>query len=112
MTLTFGFALGSRKKIVYMRVQDHLRKMGLGQRALKRMMEPDLGYTELQPEVSAETPDAQTFRRLFQLARPPARASEAIRHRASTTRPRAAIGSGRAAASPPTLAPSTPNLTN
>ena len=47
MTLTFGFALGLRKKIVYMRVQDHLRKMGLGQRALKRMMEADLGYTEL-----------------------------------------------------------------
>jgi hypothetical protein len=73
MTLTFGFALALRKKIVYMRVQDHLRKMGLGQRALKRMMEADLGYTELVREVSAaKTPDAQTFRRLFQLARPPA----------------------------------------
>ena len=71
MTFTFGFALGSRKKIVYMRVQDHLRKMGLGQRALKRMMEADLGYTDLVREVRARTPDAQTFRRLFQLARPP-----------------------------------------
>jgi hypothetical protein len=71
MTFTFGFALGLGKKIVYMRVQDHLRKMGLGQRALKRLMEADLGYTDLQPEARAVTPDAVTFRRLFELARPP-----------------------------------------
>jgi hypothetical protein len=71
MTLTFGFALGSRKKIVYMRVQDHLRNMGLGQRALKRMIEADLGYKDLVQGVRAGTADAQTFERLFQLARPP-----------------------------------------
>jgi hypothetical protein len=69
MAFGFGFALASGKKIVYMRVQDHLRKMGLGQRALRRMMQADLGYTELLRAVTAKAPDAQTFERLFQAAR-------------------------------------------
>jgi hypothetical protein len=60
-----------RKQIVYMRVQDHLWKMSLGQRALKRMMEADLGYTALSAGVSARGSDAQTFVRLFELARAP-----------------------------------------
>jgi hypothetical protein len=77
MTLTFGFALALDQKIVYLRVQDHLRKMGLGQRALTRLSE--LGYTELVREVTDKAEDAQRFRRLFSLARETGRGDAAAR---------------------------------
>jgi hypothetical protein len=79
MTLMFGFALALRKKIVYLRVQDHLRKMGLGQRALRRMSE--LGYTELVREVTDKAEEAQRFRRLFSLAREAGRSDTGQGHR-------------------------------
>jgi hypothetical protein len=38
-TFHFGFALvNDKKKIIFFRVQDHLRQMGLGRKALKKMM--------------------------------------------------------------------------
>lgn len=77
MTLMFGFALALGKKIVYMRVQDHLRKMGLGQRALRRLSELD--YAELVREVTDKAADAQSFRRLFSLAREAGRGDPAVR---------------------------------
>lgn len=38
LELTFGFALAAGKDLVYLRVQDHLRKMGLARRALRQMV--------------------------------------------------------------------------
>lgn len=35
---TFGFALASGEKLLFLRVQDHLRKMGLGRSALRRLV--------------------------------------------------------------------------
>ncbi len=37
MTFTFGFALVTNGQLVYLRVQDHLRNMGLGRQALRAM---------------------------------------------------------------------------
>ncbi len=40
LTFTFGFALvDARCRIVYFRVQDHLRKMGLARQGMKKMMQ-------------------------------------------------------------------------
>jgi hypothetical protein len=40
LTFTFGFALvDAQGRIVYFRVQDHLRKMGLARKGMKRMMQ-------------------------------------------------------------------------
>ncbi len=47
---SFGFALMNDNKITYFRIQDHLRNMGLGRQALKRLIEHLKGKYGLQPE--------------------------------------------------------------
>jgi hypothetical protein len=48
---TFGFALASGDRLLFLRVQDHLRKMGLGRSALRRLVrEHGITRVETVPE--------------------------------------------------------------
>lgn len=66
---TFGFALVVEDKILYVRVQDHLRKMGLARRALAKLLahQPDikLDLTEV-PTDFVDKIEVERFNNLFQ----------------------------------------------
>jgi hypothetical protein len=52
-TFHFGFALvDADNKIIYFRVQDHLRKMGLGRKALKKLVDSNQIDTYCTKDVS------------------------------------------------------------
>ncbi|MGR9106792.1 MAG: hypothetical protein ACU843_07660, partial [Gammaproteobacteria bacterium] len=77
LTFTFGFALVESNKLTYFRVQDHLRKAGLGRKALQKLLRkfPDINETECceLPENEFEAPpnenDRRAFRKLFESLR-------------------------------------------
>jgi predicted acylesterase/phospholipase RssA len=72
---TFGFALARGRELLYLRVQDHLRKMGLARAALRRLVREDLvrGVIELSaddlPEWSRKTAGESRVGKLTQLFR-------------------------------------------
>ena len=68
----FGFALMNDNKITYFRIQDHLRNMGWGRQALKRLIEHLKGKYGWQPDdldldivELPETDDPDRFKRMF-----------------------------------------------
>lgn len=75
LQFTFGFALARGRELLYLRVQDHLRKMGLARAALRRLVREDLveGVVDLRaedlPEWSNQTPGEARMGKLAQLFR-------------------------------------------
>jgi predicted acylesterase/phospholipase RssA len=59
LEFTFGFALVDGRGIVYLRVQDHLRRMSLAREALRKMARS--GYTEISKDARGD--DAEAVRR-------------------------------------------------
>ncbi len=53
MRFTFGFALVAHRRLVYLRVQDHLRKMGLARDALRALLREGGVTDELSPDARA-----------------------------------------------------------
>lgn len=75
LRFTFGFAVARKGELLFLRVQDHLRCMGLGRRALRGMVR-DRGVEsigriprERLPDYVRETAGEAQFRRLMELFR-------------------------------------------
>ena len=75
LRFTFGFALARNQELVFLRVQDHLRCMGLGRRALRGLVR-DHGVATIGriprnqlPEYVQATAGETQFRRLRELFR-------------------------------------------
>jgi len=75
VAFTFGMALARGDELVYLRVQDHLRKMGLARRALRRMVREKRVQSaaavprEALPAWCRETPGEDAVDRLRELFR-------------------------------------------
>jgi len=75
VAFTFGMALARGDELVYLRVQDHLRKMGLARRALRRMVREQRVQSaaavprEALPAWCRETPGEDAVDRLRELFR-------------------------------------------
>jgi hypothetical protein len=59
LEFTFGFALAHNRELVYFRVQDHLRRMGLAREGQKQLGRK--GYTRISP--AAKSDSAETLQR-------------------------------------------------
>jgi len=63
LTFPVGVALTRGKAIVWFRIQDHLRNMGLGRKALESLYRKGAGYDML--EIDRNSPDAKRIEDLF-----------------------------------------------
>jgi len=63
LTFPVGVALTRGKTIVWFRIQDHLRNMGLGRKALESLYRKGAGYDML--EIDRNSPDAKRIEDLF-----------------------------------------------
>ena len=77
---TVGFAIVEHQRLVYLRIQDHLRKMGLARDALQYMIAHDLiGQGLGLTREDEESDDGATLKRLFDSALAQAKPSAAQR---------------------------------